>query len=125
MGERYDSQSRGSHTSRREMVREPRTSRRISDGPFDASLAPTDHCATRPRVVAPRWPMETNASAPTTRRVPPGPSSLPLVGNLLDIRAAGDMAAFFDRLWKTHGDTFRFKLFGTDALVVAHPEALK
>jgi cytochrome P450 len=41
------------------------------------------------------------------------------------MRAAGDMAVYFDRLWQTHGDTFRFKLFGTNALVVAHPEALK
>jgi cytochrome P450 len=41
------------------------------------------------------------------------------------MRAAGDMAAYFDRLWRTHGDTFRFKLFGTNAVVVTHPEALK
>jgi cytochrome P450 len=41
------------------------------------------------------------------------------------MRAAGDMAVYFDRLWQTHGDAFRFKLFGTNALVVAHPEALK
>ena len=69
--------------------------------------------------------METTDSASFTRRVPPGPSSWPLLGNVLDMRAAGDMAAYFDRLWRAHGDTFRFKLFGTNALVVTHPEALK
>jgi cytochrome P450 len=69
--------------------------------------------------------MANSVTAASTRRVPPGPSSLPLVGNVLDIRAAGDIVAYFDRLWKTHGDTFRFKLFGTESLVVAHPEALK
>jgi cytochrome P450 len=35
------------------------------------------------------------------------------------------MATYFDRLWRAHGDTFRFKLFGTNGVVVAHPEALK
>ena len=35
------------------------------------------------------------------------------------------MASYCDRLWRTHGDTFRFKLLGTSAVVVTHPEALK
>jgi cytochrome P450 len=69
--------------------------------------------------------MDTIPRAAALHRVPPGPSSWPLVGNVPDMRAAGDMAAYFDRLWRTHGDTFRFKLFGTNTLVVAHPEALK
>jgi cytochrome P450 len=66
-----------------------------------------------------------NSSAQAVGRVPPGPSSWPLVGNVPDLRAAGDMAAYLDRLWRVHGDTFRFKLFGTNAVVVTHPDALK
>jgi cytochrome P450 len=66
--------------------------------------------------------METTAEI---LRDPPGPSSWPLVGNVLDMRAAGDMVVYFDRLWRAHGDTFRFKLFNTNTVVVAHPEALK
>jgi cytochrome P450 len=75
-------------------------------------------------VVAPKH-MQNIASAPVQHHVPPGPSSWPLVGNVLDMRAAGDFAAYFDALWQAHGDTFRIRLFGTNAIVVAHPEALK
>jgi cytochrome P450 len=67
--------------------------------------------------------MQTTAAA--VRPAPPGPSSWPVLGNVPDIRAAGDMPAYFDSLWRKHGDTFRFKLFGTNAVVVTHPEALK
>src|SRR6516162_2333081 len=69
--------------------------------------------------------MESTTDTPSLRRVPPGPSSWPLLGNVPDMRAAGDMAVYFDRLWRAHGDTFRFKLFGTNAVVVTHPESLK
>jgi cytochrome P450 len=58
-------------------------------------------------------------------RVPPGPSSWPVVGNLLDLRAAGDLVKFSEPLWRKHGDVFRFKLLGTPVIAVAHPEALK
>ena len=68
--------------------------------------------------------MQTISSA-ALRGAPPGPSSWPLLGNLPDIRAAGDMASYLDRLWRTHGDTLRIKLLGTNAVVIAHPEALK
>ncbi len=69
--------------------------------------------------------MDASPVAPVLRRVPPGPSSWPLVGNVPDLRAAGDMATYLDRLWRAHGDTYRFKLFGTNGVVVTHPEALK
>jgi cytochrome P450 len=69
--------------------------------------------------------MQTTAGAAALRGVPPGPSSWPVLGNLPDMRAAGDMASYFDRLWRAHGDTFRVKLLGTNAVVVTHPEALK
>jgi cytochrome P450 len=69
--------------------------------------------------------MQNTSSSAALRGVPPGPSSWPLLGNLPDMRAAGDMAAYLDRLWRTHGDTFRFKLLGTNAVVITHPEALK
>jgi len=69
--------------------------------------------------------MEPTAAVSPTGRVPPGPSSWPLLGNLPDMRAAGDMANYFDLLWRRHGDTFRFKLLGTNAVALAHPEALK
>jgi cytochrome P450 len=44
---------------------------------------------------------------------------------VIDVRAAGDLASYVDRLWRAHGDTFRFRLFGMHAVVVSHPEALK
>lgn len=69
--------------------------------------------------------MVTTASSVALRGVPPGPSSWPFLGNLPDVRAAGDMPAYLDRLWRTHGDTFRIKLLGTNAVVVTHPEGLK
>ena len=65
------------------------------------------------------------ATSAAFRGAPPGPSSWPLVGNLPDVRAAGDLPAYLDRLWRTHGDTFRIKLMGTNAVVVTHPDALK
>src|SRR5580698_5888951 len=88
-------------------------------------LAALDRCALAPRVVRATERMQTTASSAALRGVPPGPSSWPLLGNLPDMRAAGDMAAYLDRLWRTHGDTFRIKLLGTNAVVIAHPEALK
>ncbi len=69
--------------------------------------------------------MNTTSRTSAPARVPPGPFPWPLLGNVPDLRAAGDMAAYFDRLWRAHGDTFRFKLFGTNVVVVAHPEAIK
>lgn len=69
--------------------------------------------------------MQTTHRTLALPRVPPGPFSWPLVGNVPNMRAAGDIAVYFDRLWHKHGDTFRFKLFGTNTLVVAHPEALR
>jgi cytochrome P450 len=62
---------------------------------------------------------------PTEIRRPPGPSSWPLVGNVLDVRAAGDLVAYLEDQWRAHGDTFRFKLLGTRPIVLSHPEALK
>jgi cytochrome P450 len=69
--------------------------------------------------------MVSAADNPALRRPPPGPSSWPFLGNLLDFRAAGDAATYFDRLWRTYGDTVRFKLLGTNAVLVSHPDALK
>lgn len=69
--------------------------------------------------------MDTSGSTSTLRRVPPGPASWPVLGNIPDVRAAGDMALYLDRLWREHGDTFRLKLFATNAVVVTHPEAHK
>lgn len=61
------------------------------------------------------------ASSPL--RTPPGPSSWPLVGNVFDLR--GGALGYLDGLWRTHGDVFRIRLFGTNAVVVTHPEAMK
>jgi cytochrome P450 len=69
--------------------------------------------------------MQTTASAAAPRGSPPGPPFWPILGNLPEVRAAGDMPTYFDRLWRTHGDTFHCKLLGKNAVVVAHPEALK
>jgi hypothetical protein len=38
--------------------------------------------------------MQTTASVAALRGVPPGPSSWPFLGNLPDLRAAGDMSRF-------------------------------
>ncbi len=68
--------------------------------------------------------MDSGVSARATP-LAPGPSSWPIVGNLLDLRAAGDLVKFCEPLWRAHGDVFRFKLLGTNVTVVTHPEALK
>jgi cytochrome P450 len=69
--------------------------------------------------------MTTSAGNPEASRVPPGPWSWPLVGNVPDIRAAGGILEYKDRLWRKYGDTYRIKLFRTNAIVVVHPNALK
>ena len=69
--------------------------------------------------------MTTVAGIPEVSRVPPGPWSWPLAGNVPDMRAAGGLLAYKDRLWRRYGDTFRVKLFRTNAIVVVHPDALK
>jgi cytochrome P450 len=48
-----------------------------------------------------------------------------LLGNVPDMRSAGGLLAYKDRLWRRYGDTYRVKLFRTNAIVVAHPNALK
>jgi cytochrome P450 len=69
--------------------------------------------------------MVTVSESHARHRPPPGPFAWPLIGNLLDMRAAGDAATYSDRLWRRYGDTVRFKLLGTNAVLVTHPDALK
>ncbi len=58
-------------------------------------------------------------------RTPPGPRSWPLVGNLLAVRAAGDLLSYLEAQRKVHGDVFRVRIFGRPATVLSHPEAIK
>ena len=90
-------------------------------GPSGQSLAAGGDCARARRLVSPET-MNPSA-APSPLRAPPGPPSWPLVGNAFDMR--GDMVGYLDDQWRAHGDVFRIRLFGTNAVVVAHPEALK
>ena len=41
------------------------------------------------------------------------------------MRAAGGLLEYKDRLWRKYGDTYRVRLFRTNAIVVVHPNALQ
>jgi cytochrome P450 len=58
-------------------------------------------------------------------RDPPGPRSLPFVGHLLGVRAAGDFLSYLEPQWRIYGDVFRFNVLGRNAVVFTHPEAIK
>jgi cytochrome P450 len=67
----------------------------------------------------------TQAAPITAFRSPPGPRAWPVLGHLLGVRAAGDFLSYLDPQWRAHGDVFRFQVLGRNAVVLAHPEAMK
>lgn len=63
-------------------------------------------------------------SLPTAVRQAPGPRPWPLLGNLPGIRAQG-LLPYLAQAWRRFGDVYRVKLGSWNAVVLAHPEALK
>lgn len=54
---------------------------------------------------------------------PPGPRGLPVIGNTVDLRR--DIFAFFEELRDEYGRVASYEVFGTDACMVAHPDAIQ
>lgn len=54
---------------------------------------------------------------------PPGPNGLPLVGNTVDL--SRDILGFYERLRDTYGRVASYRVFGTDACMVADPGAIQ
>ena len=54
----------------------------------------------------------------------PGPRGWPVVGNLPSIRSEGFLG-YLGRLWREHGDVFRFAMGNRQAVAVVHPDAVK
>jgi hypothetical protein len=58
----------------------------------------------------------------TEERYPPGPRGLPVVGSTVDL--SRDVFAFFEGLREEYGRVASYQVFGTDACMVAHPNAI-
>ena len=56
-------------------------------------------------------------------RYPPGPGGLPVVGNTVDM--SRDILGFYERLRDEFGRVASYRVFGTDACMVADPEAIR
>ncbi|UTF55639.1 cytochrome P450 [Natronosalvus rutilus] len=54
---------------------------------------------------------------------PPGPQGLPVIGNTVDL--SRDIFAFFEQLRDEYGRVASYQVFGTDACMVAHPDAIQ
>ena len=54
---------------------------------------------------------------------PPGPRGLPVIGNTVDL--SRDIFAFFEELRDEYGRVASYEVFGTDACMVAHPDAIQ
>lgn len=54
---------------------------------------------------------------------PPGPRGLPVIGNTIDL--SRDIFAFFEELRDEYGRVASYEVFGTDACMVAHPDAIQ
>jgi len=54
---------------------------------------------------------------------PPGPRGLPVIGNTVDL--SRDIFAFFEDLRDEYGRVASYEVFGTDACMVAHPDAIQ
>jgi cytochrome P450 len=59
----------------------------------------------------------------TEERYPPGPRGLPVVGSTVDL--SRDVFAFFEGLREEYGRVASYQVFGTDACMVAHPNAIQ
>src|SRR5262245_7871359 len=58
-----------------------------------------------------------------TRATPPGPTGLPLLGNLLEFRR--DATGFLTRLAREYGDIARFRLGRQVAFQLSHPDLIR
>jgi len=56
-------------------------------------------------------------------KYPPSPRGLPLIGHTVEL--SRDILAFFETLRDEHGRVASYQVFGTDACMVAHPDAIK
>jgi cytochrome P450 len=54
---------------------------------------------------------------------PPGPDGLPVVGNTFGL--SRDIFEFYERLREEYGPIASYRVFGTDACMVAHPDAVR
>lgn len=54
---------------------------------------------------------------------PPGPRGLPVIGNTVEL--SRDIFAFYEELRDEYGRVASYEVFGTDACMVAHPEAIQ
>jgi cytochrome P450 len=54
---------------------------------------------------------------------PPGPRGLPVIGNTVDL--SRDIFAFFEELRDEYGHVASYEVFGTDACMIAHPDAIQ
>jgi len=54
---------------------------------------------------------------------PPGPRGVPIIGNTIDL--SRDIFAFFEELRDEYGRVASYEVFGTDACMVAHPDAIQ
>ncbi|RZV10474.1 cytochrome P450 [Natrinema hispanicum] len=54
---------------------------------------------------------------------PPGPRGLPVIGNTVDL--SRDIFAFFEELRDEYSRVASYQVFGTDACMVAHPDAIQ
>lgn len=54
---------------------------------------------------------------------PPGPRGLPVIGNTVNL--SRDIFAFFEELRDEYGRVASYEVFGTDACMVAHPDAIQ
>ncbi|MFD1600357.1 cytochrome P450 [Halobellus rarus] len=59
----------------------------------------------------------------TDAKYPPGPRGLPVIGNTIDL--SRDIFAFFEELRDEYGRVASYEVFGTDACMIAHPEAIQ
>ncbi len=54
---------------------------------------------------------------------PPGPNGLPVVGNTVDL--SRDIFKFYEQLRDEYSQIASYQVFGTDACMVAHPDAIQ
>ncbi|WP_238994000.1 cytochrome P450 [Halobellus captivus] len=54
---------------------------------------------------------------------PPGPRGLPVIGNTVDL--SRDILDFYEQLRDDYGRVASYEVFGTDACMVAHPNAIQ
>ncbi|WP_254831256.1 cytochrome P450 [Haloglomus salinum] len=59
----------------------------------------------------------------TEVRYPPGPRGLPVVGNTVDL--SYDIFGFFEELRDEYGRIASYEVFGTEACMIAHPDAIQ